>query len=63
MTRVGHELSHFQVLEFRGEFFNVLNHVSLGPPARDITTPATFGLITAQIGSPRNIQFGLKYYF
>jgi hypothetical protein len=50
-------------LDFRAEFFNVLNHVSYGAPGRDITTPATFGQITSQIGAPRNIQFGLKYYF
>lgn len=49
--------------EFRGEFFNVLNHVSFGPPGRDSSTPATFGLIGSQIGSPRNIQLGLKYCF
>lgn len=52
-----------QYLEFRGEFFNVLNHVSFGPPGRDISTPATFGAISSQAGSPRNIQFGLKYLF
>ncbi len=50
-------------LEFRAEFFNALNSVSLGPPARDITSRATFGQITSQIGNPRNIQFGLKYAF
>jgi len=41
----------------------VLNQVSFGPPGRDSSTPATFGLIGSQIGSPRNIQFGLKYCF
>jgi hypothetical protein len=50
-------------VEFRGEFFNALNHVSLAAPGRDISTPATFGLITAQIGNPRNIQFGVKVGF
>jgi len=50
-------------LGFRAEFFNALNYVSLGPPGRDITSPATFGQITSQIGNPRNIQFGLKYCF
>jgi hypothetical protein len=43
--------------------FNILNYVSWGPPGRDITAPASFGQITGQIGAPRNIQFGLKYYF
>ncbi len=50
-------------VEFRGEFFNVLNHVSFGPPGRDISTPATFGLITSQIGGARTIQLGLKFAF
>jgi hypothetical protein len=52
-----------QYLDFRAEFFNVLNYVSLGPPGRDITAPATFGQITTQIGTARNMQFGLKYCF
>ncbi|MFN9894982.1 MAG: carboxypeptidase regulatory-like domain-containing protein [Acidobacteriota bacterium] len=50
-------------LEFRTEMFNVLNFVNWGPPGRDINSPSTFGQITGQIGSPRNIQFGLKYFF
>ena len=52
-----------QRVEFRAEFFNVLNFVSFGPPGRDITAPAGFGAIGGQINSPRNIQFGLKYQF
>lgn len=52
-----------QRLEFRAEFFNFFNHVALGPPGRDITAPASFGQITSQVNLPRNIQFGLKYYF
>lgn len=52
-----------QRIEFRAEMFNILNYVSWGAPGRDITAPASFGQITGQIGAPRNIQFGLKYYF
>ncbi len=52
-----------QTLEFRAELFNVLNYVSLGNPGRDITAPAGFGSIGGQINLPRNIQFGLKYFF
>lgn len=52
-----------QYLDFRMEMFNALNHVSWGPPGRDITSPASFGQITGQIQNSRNIQFGLKYYF
>lgn len=50
-------------LDFRTEFFNILNHASFGPPARSLATPATFGAITTQATAPRNIQFGLKLYF
>jgi hypothetical protein len=49
--------------DFRAEFFNVLNSVSWGPPGRDMTSPGGFGTIGNQVNSPRNIQFGLKYYF
>ena len=52
-----------QYIDFRLELFNALNHVSWGPPARDITNPGAFGQITSQVQNPRNLQFGLKYYF
>jgi len=52
-----------QTLEFKAEMFNLLNYVSWGAPGRDITAPASFGQITGQINAPRNIQFGLKYFF
>jgi outer membrane receptor protein involved in Fe transport len=50
-------------LEFRAEFFNILNHPSFGLPAADITTPATVGRITSTANEPRNIQFGLRLSF
>ena len=52
-----------QYIDFRAEFFNMLNHASWGPPGRDIANPGAFGQITAQVQNPRNIQFGLKYFF
>ncbi len=52
-----------QYFDFRAEFFNAFNHVSFGPPGRDISTPSAFGQITSQVQAPRNIQFGMKYYF
>lgn len=52
-----------QFLEFRAEFFNALNHVSFAPPGANLTALASFGQIGAQVQSPRNIQFGLKYFF
>ena len=39
--------------EFRVEAFNVTNTPSFGPPARDISVPNTFGLITTTVSSPR----------
>lgn len=52
-----------QYIDFRMELFNAFNHVSYGAPGRDITNPSAFGQITSQVQNPRNIQFGLKYYF
>lgn len=55
-------VSEKNYFDFRVEFFNLFNHVSYGPPARDITS-GNFGQITGQVTQPRNIQFGLKYFF
>jgi hypothetical protein len=56
-------LTERKYIQFRTEFFNALNHASWGPPGRDITSPTSFGQITSQVQNPRNIQFGLKFYF
>ena len=45
-------------LQFRSEFFNVLNHTNLGFPTADITSSA-FGTIRTTY-PPRQIQFALK---
>jgi hypothetical protein len=50
-------------LQFRAEFFNFLNHVSWGAPARDIESPNNFGQITSQAQGARSIQLGLKLFF
>lgn len=52
-----------QYVDFRAEFFNSTNHVSWAPPGANIANPGTFGQVTSQVQNPRNIQFGLKYYF
>jgi len=49
--------------EFRVETFNLLNHPSFGPPARDISAPNTFGLITTTVSSPRVIELAFKFNF
>jgi len=49
--------------ELRASASNVFNRVVIGGPTTTITS-STFGMITqAQSNSPRNIQFGLKFYF
>lgn len=48
-------------LEFRAEFFNVINRVNLGNPNTSLTN-ALFGRITSA-GDPRIIQLGLRYAF
>ena len=49
--------------EVRAEAFNVLNHPSFGPTARDISVPNTFGVITNTISAPRVIELVVKFYF
>ena len=48
--------------EFRGEFFNVLNHPNLGQPINSIISPA-FGSIQSTSGNSRQVQFALKVFF
>jgi hypothetical protein len=49
--------------ELRASASNVLNRVVIPGPTTTITS-STFGMITqAQSNGPRNIQFGLKFYF
>ena len=56
-------------LQFRAEFFNMLNHANLSTPNPVVftsasSTPApTAGLITATSTTSRQIQFGLKLLF
>jgi hypothetical protein len=46
-------------MEFRAEFFNLLNRPQLGMPNTTFNSSG-FGTITSQYNSPRVIQFGLK---
>ena len=51
-----------QRLELRFESFNLFNNFNWGNPATNWNA-ATFGRITTQAGTPRILQFGVKYDF
>jgi hypothetical protein len=48
-------------LQFRAEFYNMLNHPNLGAPAAGITS-STFGVITSKSGN-RTMVMGLRLEF
>ena len=57
------KVTESKYLLLRSEFFNLPNHPSFSPPARNISTASTFGAITgASVGS-RTVQLALKLYF
>jgi hypothetical protein len=65
----GLSLGESRNMEFRAEFFNILNHANFGNPGLKIFTSAagaispTAGAISSMNGTPRQIQFALKYTF
>jgi hypothetical protein len=54
-------------LQFRAEFFNILNRVNFGPPNTAVfsgtSVNASAGFVSALATNPRQIQFGLKALF
>ncbi|MFN7938316.1 MAG: TonB-dependent receptor [Bryobacteraceae bacterium] len=50
-------------LTFRWEMFNVLNRSNFANPSSDLSTPGTFGVISALSVNPRIMQFALKLGF
>ena len=51
-----------QRLELRFESFNLFNHFNWGNPSTNFNA-GSFGRITTQAGTPRILQFGVKYDF
>jgi hypothetical protein len=51
-----------QNVELRLETFNLLNHFNWGNPTTNFNS-GNFGRVQSQAGSPRIMQFGLKYGF
>jgi hypothetical protein len=53
-----------QQLRFTTDFFNIWNHANFANPAvTDVENPAAFGRIFSTVGTPRLIQFSLRYAF
>jgi hypothetical protein len=50
-------------LEFRSDFLNAFNMVSLAPPSNNATPNNSFGQISSAVNDPRNIQLALKFVF
>ena len=55
------KITERQTAQFRWEVFNLPNIVNLGAPSTSLTS-STYGFITSA-GSPRIMQFALKYVF
>jgi len=49
-------------LQFRAEAFNAFNRVQFGGINTTVTS-GSFGVVTSQANSPRQMQFGLKFLF
>ena len=57
-------LTERQSLRFTADFFNLFNHPNFASPAfTDVESPSNFGQITNTTGTPRLIQFSLRYAF
>lgn len=52
------EGTHF---EFRSDFLNAFNMVSLAPPSNNVSN--AIGQISTTVNEPRNIQLALKFVF
>jgi len=50
-------------LQFRAEYFDVLNHTEFANPATSLSNATTFGTITSTQGGPRIAQFAMKLVF
>jgi TonB dependent receptor len=50
-------------LQFRAEFYNIWNHPQFNPPAQNVGSAATLGVINSSSVPPRIVQFALKFLF
>src|SRR5277367_5190318 len=57
------KITERQSLRFTTDFFNIWNHPNFGNPAFLDVEGGNFGKITSTVGTPRLIQFSLRYAF
>jgi outer membrane receptor protein involved in Fe transport len=62
VTKATHITERQSVL-FRAEFFNLFNHPNFGTPQSNLAAGSLFGVINSSVGTPRNIEFSLRYSF
>ena len=56
------KITESKTLQFRAEFFNILNQATFGTPG-GIIGSSSFGISTGTATTERQIQFGLKFIF
>jgi hypothetical protein len=57
------KMTERQELRFTTDFFNIWNHANFANPAFTDVEGGSFGKITSTVGTPRLIQFSLRYAF
>jgi hypothetical protein len=58
------KITERQNVRFTTDFFNIWNHANFANPAvTDVENPGAFGKIFSTVGTPRLIQFSLRYAF
>jgi hypothetical protein len=55
--------SEKHVLQFRWESYNMTNSVRFDVPSSNILSSSSFGKLSTQLGTPRSMQFALRYSF
>jgi hypothetical protein len=45
------------------QFTNILNHMQPSNPTLNLASPQSFGVISSQANTPRNLEFGLRIHF
>jgi hypothetical protein len=55
-------ITETKMLQFRAEFFNILNQATFGTPGENLGS-SNFGISTGTQTAERQIQFGLRFIF